>query len=123
MPRGGSGAANGKSYSPQNIGRTYKGHGEVIDNIPFDKPSGIYSGNSSDPYHYINRVTGRNVSTTDIYNTIKEPTAVLSQWKGQRFLYVGDNAAVVLNNKGELVTVWSRSDFGATLEQILKEAH
>ena len=80
-PVGSGNQMEGGSYSPNNIGKTYKGHGTIIGNIPIDSPSGIYRGNSSDPYHYINRVTGRNVSTTDIYNTIKDPTVVLSQWK------------------------------------------
>ena len=40
----------------------------------------------------------------------------------QRYLYVSDSAAVVMNSSGELVTVWTRSDFGKMIEQILQEA-
>jgi hypothetical protein len=55
-------------------------------------------------------------------NTFKNPTVIISQWNGERFLYISGKAAVVVNKAGEIVTVWGRNDFGENISRVLKEA-
>lgn len=41
---------------------------------------------------------------------------------GQRYLYLTDYAAVVVNKSGELITTYGKDKFGSTTLQILEEA-
>ncbi|MCP3880778.1 MAG: hypothetical protein GY701_20645 [Sulfitobacter sp.] len=53
--------------------------------------------------------------------TVRNPAAVLEQSSG-RFLYLSEQGAVVLDDVGQVVTVWNRSDFNAANEAILADA-
>jgi len=55
-------------------------------------------------------------------NTFRNPNVVLSQWGGERFLYLSNDAAVAVSKSGELITVMGKNDFGPAIKQILKEA-
>jgi hypothetical protein len=41
---------------------------------------------------------------------------------GAGYLYLSDNAAVVLRPDGQVVTVWGAPEFNATTRQILQDA-
>lgn len=55
-------------------------------------------------------------------DTFKNPDVILSQWNGQRFRYITDEACIVVNKNGEIITGWLKDEFGDTIKQILKEA-
>lgn len=106
---------------PKNMGKTYKGVGTVVEISPINKISGIYTGNVKDPGHFINRVIERGLSPELIINTFKSPRVVLSQWNGQRFRYISDDACIAINKDGEIITGWLKNEYGESIKQILKE--
>lgn len=99
-----------------------KGAGTVIESSPLRKVVGIYTGNIADPYHFINRVIERDIKPITIINTFRNPDVVLSQWGGERFLHILQDAALVVNKYGQLVTNWGKNEFGATINLIIQEA-
>jgi hypothetical protein len=104
------------------IGKTFEGAGTVIGNNPLTKITGIFKANKKDPYHFVNRVIERGLNPSQIVNTFKKPYVILSQWKGERFLYISKDMAIVINKNGEIITGWLKNEFGPVLIQILKEA-
>ncbi len=111
-----------KASKASNLGKFYKGAGTVVDSSPVSKITGIYKGNTKDPYHFIDRVTERGIKPDVIMNTFRNPDVILSQWKGERFRYITDEACIVVNKDGEIITGWLKDEFGDTLKQILQEA-
>lgn len=103
--------------NPANIGTSYGKNGRfgtVVEN-PNLQPIG-FSG------HAVNQAINRGVKTEAIHNTIKNPVAVLSQQGGNRFAYVSQDAVVVLDKKGNIVTIWGKDTFDYVVKQVLKDA-
>ena len=53
----------------------------------------------------------------------RNPEVILSQWNGERFTYITQNASITVTKSGDIVTGWLKSDFGNVTKQILLEAH
>ena len=106
-----------------NIGKFYKGAGTVVESSPVSKIKGIFTGNKNDPHHFVNRVIERGLKPDTIMDTFRNPKVILSQWKGQRFRYISDEACIVVNKEGEIITGWLKDEFGDVIKQILKEAN
>ncbi|MGH6811919.1 MAG: hypothetical protein ACREDM_06065 [Methylocella sp.] len=68
------------------------------------------------------RSEGRGVSVEEMQNTVSDPLIVLKQSQGQ-YLYLSDNAVVVLNPSGEVITTYPASKFDATIKEILDFVH
>jgi hypothetical protein len=102
-----------------NLGKKYNRVGTVVAESPVEKITGFSQQN---PYHYIDQKVTRAVSSETVLNTFKNPKVIVEQWGGQRYLYLTDAAAVVVNKSGELVTTYGKDTFGNTTLQILEEA-
>jgi hypothetical protein len=119
-PSRGIGAAPGSSYNPTNLGQSY-GSATVVPRPDIGITGFRGSTNPADPFHALDRAIDRGVSPETILDTVRSPAAVLQQTNG-RYLYLGQRGAVVLDDTGQVVTVWNRSDFNATNEAILADA-
>lgn len=97
-----------------NLGKSYGKFGTVVEN-PRVKVTG-FSG------HSVNQAITRGVTTDVIQNTVKNPVVVLSQRGGNSFAYISNEAVVVVKNTGEIITTYGKSNFDATVQQVLKEA-
>lgn len=53
-------------------------------------------------------------------NTISDPLVVLEQ-AGGRYLFLTDDAAVVIRSDGQVVTAWTKSEFLPHIEAILQD--
>src|SRR5262249_43492393 len=72
--------------------------------------------------HALNRMEERQVSWDDITSTVDNPSIVFQQSRG-RVLFVLDTAAVVINPRGRIITVYSASDFDAKIKSLLEHVH
>jgi hypothetical protein len=61
---------------------------------------------------------GRQVASSIVVETVKNPLVVLQQ--GDRFLYLSEKAAVVLNQHGKVVTTYGADLFDDTIRFILQ---
>jgi hypothetical protein len=52
-------------------------------------------------------------------NTVATPLVVLQQ-AGDRFLYLTDQAAVVIRRDGQIVTTWTEREFWAPVRDLLR---
>jgi len=95
------------------IGTNFGRLGTVIQN-----PSQRITGFT--PYS-ANRAAMRGVRTIDIQQAVAAPVAVFRQ-SGGNTLYISDQAAVVLNPRGIVVTTYGRADFDSTILGILQAA-
>jgi len=96
-----------------NLGKAYGKFGTIVEN-PGIKITG-FSG------HSVNQAITREVSTEVIQNTVKNPIAVLSQRSGNSFAYVSNEAVVVVDKAGEIITTYGKNNFDAIVQQVLKE--
>jgi hypothetical protein len=68
--------------------------------------------------HGVNQAITRGVSPQDILNTVNNPSIVLQQSGGQ-YLYLSDDAAVVLSPSGRVITTYPSSMFGPNVIRVL----
>ena len=73
------------------------------------------------PIHGLNQAINRGVSPQTILDTVRNPVVVLRQGSSW-FLYLSESGAVVLDDIGQVVTVWNRVGFSPRNEQILLDA-
>ena len=102
------------SEAASNIGKNYGKIGTVVEN------PGLNTTGFSE--HAINQAITRGVTTRALLDTVRDPAVVLSQRGGNSFIYISENAAVVLNNAGEIITTYSSQYFDDTIQKILMEA-
>jgi hypothetical protein len=108
-------------YRPASLGKSYSGR-VVVDN-PQIKITGFQgSSNPNTPIHALDRTIARGVSPQNIVNTMRSPSVVLEQNGGSSYMYLSNEAAVVIRPDGEVVTVWGAPDFNANTLQILQDA-
>ncbi|MFR9166168.1 MAG: hypothetical protein ACLVKO_08145 [Dysgonomonas sp.] len=74
---------------------------------------------SSFSKHALNQVITRGVSTSIIQKTIGNPVAVLKQSNGT-YLYLTNEAGVVLNSSGKVITTYPASMFDVEVTSFLK---
>ncbi|NJM34876.1 MAG: hypothetical protein HC850_09415 [Rhodomicrobium sp.] len=99
--------------SASGVGTTFGKLGTVVEN------PGIRI--SSFTKHGIDQVVSRGVSPAALQATMNAPVAVLKQSSG-RFLYVSQEAAVVVTPAGKVVTTYPSTLFDAPILNILKAA-
>ncbi len=99
------------------VGRQY-GVGTVVEN-----PGLTIEGfaGASDPAHALNQVINRGLSPTVLRDTVANPRVVLQQGNGN-FLYLSDDAAIVLRSDGQMVTAYGSADYRAHILSILADA-
>jgi len=81
------------------------------ENIVSSSQRGIIKGFTS---HGIDQAIARDgvgVNERAMLSAVKNPLAVISQ-ADERLKYVGQNAVVILNNAGKVVTTWARNKLG-----------
>jgi hypothetical protein len=109
--------AEGTGEVASNLGKAYGKNGRfgaIVEN-PHIQVTG-FSG------HAVNQAITRGVKTETIQNTVKNPVAVLSQQGGNRFAHVSQEAVVVVDKSGNIVTVWGKDTFDDVVKQVLKDA-
>lgn len=72
------------------------------------------------PYHAIDQIITRGVTAPTILATLRNPVVVIQQ--GGRYLYLSNNAAVVINAEGQVVTAWTSAQFTPVIRAILGSA-
>lgn len=107
-PGGGYGTV-GRSIVGQSFGKL----GTVVDNA-----AGKITGFTE---HGLNQTINRGVSPTMLLNTTKNPTVVLQQAGGNK-LYLTNQAGVVLNKNGQVVTTYTSKQFEPHVQNVLKQA-
>jgi RHS repeat-associated protein len=73
-----------------------------------------------DPYG-IGRMAERGLSPAAAQMIVRNASVVLSQ-SGGKYLFLSQEGAVVLDNRGFIVTAWSTADHGSEILQILRDA-
>lgn len=99
-----------QSWTGARVGQTFGKLGTVVEN-PGLKITGFTE-------HGINQVITRGVSPDALLETVANPSAVLQQSAGQ-YLYLSDQAAVVLDPTGQLVTAYPSSMFDSNVQGAL----
>ena len=95
-----------------NMGKFYPGEGKVIEKVSIE-----ITGFDS---HAVARMTERGLSEAMIKNIVESPIVTLSQWNGERLLFIGqEGAAVVEKSTGMVRTTWGVSNFGKNIWEIL----
>ena len=95
-----------------NMGKFYLGGGKVIEKVSIE-----ITGFDS---HAVARMTERGLSEAMIKNIVESPIVTLSQWNGERLLFIGqEGAAVVEKSTGMVRTTWGVSNFGKNIWEIL----
>ncbi|HEX9696348.1 MAG TPA: RHS repeat-associated core domain-containing protein [Actinomycetota bacterium] len=100
------------------IGTSYGKMGTVVSN-PGITIKGFQG--SVQPGHAINRIIERGVTPQRLLDALRNPRAVLQQ-AGNRFLYLTDDAAMVMTGDGQVVTAWTRNEFLPRMMRILRDA-
>ncbi len=85
--------------------------GAVGDGAASAALGGTITGYSFHGLHQAISRDGVGVATSAILNAVRNPISVVHQARGT-ILYVGQNASVVLNTAGRVVTVWARNRLG-----------
>lgn len=91
------------------VGQNFGKLGTVVNN-PNLKITGISQ-------HGMNQAITRQVTSTNIINTVRTPAVVLNQ--GGTYLFISKNAGVVLNTQGKLVSTYPSSMFDQGILNIL----
>ncbi|MED4912207.1 hypothetical protein P9761_29110 [Brevibacillus centrosporus] len=102
-----------------NLGKTYKNLGTVVGTSPITKITGISQQNAG---HFLERVIERGISPQTILDTLRNPSVITTQWKGERYAYISKEAVIIVDKTGKLVTGWLKDDFSDAVRQIIKEA-
>ena len=100
------------------VGTSYGNTGTVVSN-PGITIKGFQG--SSQPGHALNQVINRGVRPQMLVETTRNPLVVLQQ-AGNRYLYLTDDAVVVLTGDGQVATAWTRAEFFPHIQQILRDA-
>jgi hypothetical protein len=89
------------------VGRSFGRIGTVVQN-----PGIVIRGfaGSKVPGHAINQIINRGVTPELLQATVTNPTVVLQQG-ANRFLYLTEQAAVVITKDGQVVTAWTQREF------------
>ena len=99
----------GKSLVGTSFGRL----GTVVDKAP-----GRITGFTT---HGLNQTINRGVSPSVLLDTTKNPSVVLQQ-AGRNRLFLTNQAAVVLNKEGQVVTTYTSREFQPHVQNVLKQA-
>jgi hypothetical protein len=76
------------------------------------------------PYHAMQRMLERHITDDDVRAYITNADTMLSQWKGDRRLYITDQGATVIgkNTNGDwiVMTTWSKREFDEVSDAIIR---
>jgi len=103
-------AAEGAGEATSLLGQSFGKLGTVVENPELD-----ISGFTD---HGINQVISRGVSPGDLLGTVNNPSVVLQQSGGQ-YLFLSNQAGVVLNPAGQVITAYPSSMFGPGVLNIM----
>lgn len=115
-PGGGYGGA-GKALVGQSFGKA----GTVIENSA-GKINSFYRSYAKDPYHGLNQTINRGVSPKTLLDTVKNPLVTLKQ-AGGNVLRLTNEAGVVLDKSGNVVTTYTKNQFLPHIKNILNKAN
>jgi RHS repeat-associated protein len=96
------------------LGQNIPSLGRVIENAP-GKINGF---NHDGSFHGIDQVITRGVSPQSLLNTVQNPLATFSG-RFDRTGYLSQQAYVVLDKGGQVVTSWTNNQFGSTTKNVL----
>jgi RHS repeat-associated protein len=103
----------GKVGNVVKVGNTIGKLGTIVEN-----PSIKLTGYTA--YSLMRKIV-RGVSSKAILNTIRNPKIVFSQGaSGGRFLFLSEDAAVVLNSSGKVITTYSKDHFDHVIKAVLE---
>jgi Pretoxin HINT domain len=109
-------ASGDESVLVHNQGGTPLPKGTVVPN-PGIKISGFQGSNTM---HGLNQTITREVGARNLLDTMRNPVVVYQQ--GSNFLYIGENAAVVVRPDGQVVTSWAKANFNEATKNALAAA-
>lgn len=122
-----SGAAAGAAYLasiPAQVGiaagTSFGKLGTVIENRS-GQISSFVSNVTRDPFHGLDQAITRGVGSSTLLETVRNPLVTLQQ-TGGNVLYLTQQAAVVLDKAGSLVTTYGSNRFNEPIKQILDKA-
>jgi RHS repeat-associated protein len=115
---GGAAVAGVTQQSGVSVGDTFGKLGTVIESQP-GKITGIFTRVGGDE-HALMRILTRSASIEDIASTVLNPSVVLKQ-AGNNILYLSEQAGVVLNKVGQIVTVYGAKEFKPNILNILSK--
>ena len=69
--------------------------------------------------HGLMQKISREVTSSAILDTIRNPLAIIKQHHGTD-LYLSNNAVVILNKSAQVVTTWGSKEFKPTIKQLIK---
>jgi filamentous hemagglutinin len=70
--------------------------------------------------HYLDRKIERNISSSQVFDAINNPSVVLQQ-SGGKYLYLTEEAAVVISKNGELITTYGSNNFDDAIKEIFRQ--
>jgi RHS repeat-associated protein len=74
--------------------------------------------NHNGTYHGLDRIIDRGVTPAMIKDAVMNPVVKVPQFEG-RTLYLSNQAAVVLDRAGQVVTAWTKNEFNANTHNLL----
>jgi RHS repeat-associated protein len=115
-PGGGYGSA-GRSIVGQSFGKV----GTVIENSA-GKITGFYRSYAKVPYHGLDQTINRGVNPKLLLETVSNPLVTLEQ-AGGNVLRLTNEAGVVLDKAGKVVTSYTKNEFLPHIRNILNKAN
>jgi len=113
---GGKGKAAEKVATGLRFGEKIPSLGKVIENA-----SGKITGfNHDGTYHGLDQIVNRGVNPKMLADTVKNPIARFAG-RFDRTGYLSKDAYVVLDKTGQVVTSWTKNEFGSTIKQVLNK--
>lgn len=103
-------------YAAHLVGRNYGRLGIVV----ADPPQITIHGYQTT--HALMRAVGRNITTQDRLEIVRDPIVVLEQAEGYSFLFLSERGVVVLTREGMVRTTYGSSDFDDGIRKILADA-
>ena len=101
------------------LGKTIEGLGVVAETAA-GKITGFMREGAAKPFHGLDRAIERGLKTGILLDAVKNPLAVFKQAKEKTY-YLTDQAAVVLDRAGKVVTTYAKDQFYPKIESLLNQ--
>lgn len=99
------------------LGQKVEGFGKVVENTS-EKIKGFFRAEAPEPYHGLDRTIERGVTPKMLLDTVKNPLITFEQVNGNIYK-LSQQAAVVLDQAGKVVTTYSKDQFVPRITNLL----
>lgn len=103
-------------YASHLAGRSYGRLGTVVASPPEITIHGYATT------HALHRAVGREITSQDRLEIVRDPVVVLEQAQGFSYLFLSERGVVVLTRAGEVRTTYGTNDFDEGIMKILADA-